>query len=198
LTHKPILYLGVGQGYGDLDKFDHALFLDSILKDRVYEKAKEGLKIQESLPSNRSRIESFSDIANIDSQTDIVRNEITSKDIDKFVTEKETLGKSTPLEPEPSNIVSQKKLIPNELNDGQKNPKGPISEETSEAKSKKGSFFNKLFKDKKDENYADNSQQHLHVDIRTKKDKNKKDTNGENEGKDVVYLTDDDINDLLK
>lgn len=38
LTHKPILYLGVGQGYGDLAEFDYDAFLDSIFKDKSYEK----------------------------------------------------------------------------------------------------------------------------------------------------------------
>lgn len=197
LTHKPILYLGVGQGYGDLDKFDLDKFLDSIFKDRVYEKARNGLESQGSLRSDSSKIESFSE-GNIDSQTGIVRNGIISKDVDKFVTEKATLSTSTELEPEPSNIVSQKELTPNQLYVGQKNTKGKLTEETTETKLKKGSLFNKIFKDKKDENDTDNSKQHLQADIRTKKDKNKKETDGKNGSEEVVYLTDDDINDMLK
>lgn len=45
LTHKPILYLGIGQGYGDLEEFDHDRFLDSIFKDRVYEKTSKDLTL---------------------------------------------------------------------------------------------------------------------------------------------------------
>ena len=45
MTHKPILYLGIGQGYGDLEEFDHDRFLDSIFKDRVYEKTSKDLTL---------------------------------------------------------------------------------------------------------------------------------------------------------
>jgi fused signal recognition particle receptor len=33
LTGKPIIYVGVGQGYGDLQRFDAAWFADKILGD---------------------------------------------------------------------------------------------------------------------------------------------------------------------
>lgn len=37
ITGKPIVYLGVGQGYGDLKPFDARSFVDSILGDRIEE-----------------------------------------------------------------------------------------------------------------------------------------------------------------
>ena len=70
------------------------------------------------------------------------------------------------------------------------------NEETSESKSKKRSFLNKFSRDRKNEDAIIDGKSPSNKDIKTKKDKSKKGTENEKEG--VVYLTDDDINDLIK
>src|SRR6185369_14243932 len=64
LTRKPILYLGMGQGYGDLEEFDYDAFLDSIFKDRPYEKTCDNLK---EINGNIVEQESLSDVPKIES-----------------------------------------------------------------------------------------------------------------------------------
>ena len=59
LTRKPILYLGVGQGYDDLTEFDYDAFLDSIFKDRSYDKSGDNLK---ELKDDTFEQETFNDV----------------------------------------------------------------------------------------------------------------------------------------
>jgi len=199
LTHKPILYLGVGQGYGDLAEFDHDKFLDSIFKDRVYEKTSEDLESEVTSLADTSTVEPLSEIPNIDSQTDMVRHESTRND--KLIKTEQPVSTSPIVEPEPKDIGTEKQLIPCQLNDDQENVKVQTTDESSEAKSKKGSFFDKFLRDKKDENALIDGKSLSNkdeADVKTKKDKKKKETQSENEKEEVVYLTDDDINDLIK
>jgi fused signal recognition particle receptor len=202
LTLKPILYLGVGQGYGDLDEFDHNKFLDSIFKDRVYEKTSDNLESQVSSISDTNIGEPLSEKPNIDSEPDMIRHESTSSEIDNLIKTDKPLSRSPTAEPEPKDISKQNQLIPNQLNDDQENVKVQTSIETSEPKSKKGSFLNKFLRDKKNEKafIDDKSLSNNEKDIKIKKDKKKKDTQSEykDEKEEVVYLTDDDINDLIK
>lgn len=93
LTHKPILYLGVGQGYGDLAEFDHNKFLDSIFKDRVYDKTSDDLKSKETSLSDTKLKKPVTEIASVDSQADIKPKNI-SNDVDKLKTNNESV--STP------------------------------------------------------------------------------------------------------
>jgi fused signal recognition particle receptor len=200
LTHKPILYLGVGQGYGDLDEFDHDKFLDSIFKDRVYEKTSEYLESKVTSLADTSRVEPLSKIPNIDSQTDKVKLESTSNEANKLIKKEEPVSTSPTLPPEPKDREHQELSIPDKFSAEQENKKVQTSEETSETKSKKGSFFDKFFSDKKEEFATDHDNGTSNKDIKTKKDKKKKETRSENENEkeEVVYLTDDDINDLIK
>ncbi|HET8847453.1 MAG TPA: hypothetical protein VFM20_01580, partial [Nitrososphaeraceae archaeon] len=70
----------------------------------------------------------------------------------------------------------------------------------------KGGLFKKIFKDDKNKKDTDDSKQSILDKLDTKKEMNKKEKNKnkskpekENEKDDeVVYLTDDDINDLIK
>jgi fused signal recognition particle receptor len=197
LTHKPILYLGVGQGYGDLSEFDHDKFLDSIFKDRVYEKTSGYLESKVTTLPNTSRVEPLRKIPNIDSQTDKVKLESTSNEANKLIKKEEP---SPTLAPEPKDREHQELLIPDKFSAEQENTNVQTSAETSETKSKKGSFFNKFFSDKKEEFATDHDNGTSNKDIKTKKDKKKKETRSENENEkeEVVYLTDDDINDLIK
>ena len=66
LTRKPILYLGVGQGYDDLTEFDYDAFLDSIFKDRSYEKSSDNLK---ELKDDIFEQQTLNDVPKTESQT---------------------------------------------------------------------------------------------------------------------------------
>jgi fused signal recognition particle receptor len=178
LTHKPILYLGVGQGYEDLAEFDHDKFLDSIFKDKIYEKT-----ISHSDVDNVASLPDNDTATTLDSDTNIVANgnENTSNEYDKILTTDQQTS---------AFLVEPEQLIPSKMNHEQER----IHEETSEAKSKKGSFFNKFFRDKKEDG-TDNVENVSNEEIRPKK-RNKKET--KNKSENVVYLTDDDLDDLVK
>jgi len=197
LTHKPILYLGIGQGYDDLDKFDHERYLNSIFKGRVYEKSTYDEREQHASNADSSRINELTENANIDSPTHMAIDDSTNKDTDKYVVDEEAISTPTAIMSEANDIGNQDQLIAEQLNDDKEHRKGGISKETSETKTKKGSFFNKLFKDGKENDLVDSNTQ-SQADIRTRRDKNKEKTESKNESEEVVYLTDDDINDLLK
>jgi len=87
-------------------------------------------------------------------------------------------------------------LVPDQVYDEQMRKNEETNGETSETKSKKRSFFNKFSKDMKKEDDIIDGKSPSNKDIKTKKDKSKKGT--ENEKEEVVYLTDEDINDLIK
>jgi fused signal recognition particle receptor len=197
LTHKPILYLGIGQGYDDLDKFDHERYLNSIFKGRVYEKSTYDEREQHASNADSSRINELTENANIDSPTHMAIDDSTNKDTDKYVVDEEAISTPTAIMSEANDIGNQDQLIAEQLNDDKEHRKGGISKETSETKTKKGSFFNKLFKDGQENDLVDSNTQ-SQADIRTRRDKNKEKTESKNESEEVVYLTDDDINDLLK
>jgi fused signal recognition particle receptor len=178
LTHKPILYLGVGQGYEDLAEFDHDKFLDSIFKDKIYEKtiSHSDVDTVASLPDNDTA-------TTLDADTNILSNgnENTSNEYDKLLTTDQQTS---------AFLVEPEQLIPSKMNHEQER----IHEETSEAKSKKGSFFNKFFRDKKEDG-TDNVENVSNEEIRPKK-RNKNES--KNKSENVVYLTDDDLDDLIK
>jgi len=195
LTHKPILYLGVGQGYGDLAEFDHNKFLDSIFKDRVYDKTNDNLKSKETSLSDTKLKKPMTEIPTVDSQADI-KPENISKDVDKLKTNNESVSAPPIVELEKKDLDDEVGLVPDQLNDEQMRTNEESNEETSETKSKKRSFFNKFSRDRKNEGTIIDGKSPSNKDIKTKKDKNKKGT--ENEKEEVVYLTDEDINDLIK
>ena len=65
------MYLGIGQGYGDLEEFDHDRFLDSIFKDRVYEKTSKDLTLGRiSSIDDIGKKESVIEIQNMDPQSE--------------------------------------------------------------------------------------------------------------------------------
>ena len=195
LTHKPILYLGVGQGYGDLAEFDHNKFLDSIFKDRVYDKSSEDLKSKETSLSDTTLVNSVTEIPNVDSQANI-KPESTSKGVDKFKTNNESISTSSTVELERKDLDNERRLVPDQLYDEQRSTNEENNEERSETKSKKRSFFNKFSSDMKNGDAIIDGKSPSNKDIKTKKDKSKKGT--EKEKEEVVYLTDEDINDLIK
>ena len=195
LTHKPILYLGVGQGYGDLAEFDHNKFLDSIFKDRVYDKTSDDLKSKETSLSDTKLKKPVTEIAIVDSQADI-KPENISKDVDKLKTNNESVSTPTLVELEKKDLDNEAGLVHDQLNDEQIRTNEETNEENSETKSKKRSFFNKFSRDRKNEDAIIDGKSPSNKDIKTKKDKSKKGSKTEKE--EVVYLTDEDINDLIK
>jgi fused signal recognition particle receptor len=195
LTHKPILYLGVGQGYGDLAEFDHNKFLDSIFKDRVYDKSSEDLKSKETSLSDTTLVNSVTEIPNVDSLANI-KPESTSKGVDKFKTNNESISTPSTVELERKDLDNEIRLVPDQLYDEQKSTNEENNEERRETKSKKRSFFNKFSSDMKNGDAIIDGKSPSNKDIKTKKDKSKKGT--EKEKEEVVYLTDEDINDLIK
>jgi fused signal recognition particle receptor len=195
LTHKPILYLGVGQGYGDLAEFDHNKFLDSIFKDRVYDKTSDDLKSKEKSLSDTKLKKPVTEIASVDSQADIKPKNI-SNDVDKLKTNNESVSTPPIVELEKKDLDNEVGLVPDQLNDEQMRTNDETNEENSETKSKKRSFFNKFSRDRKNEDAIIDGKSPSNKDIKTKKDKSKKGSKTEKE--EVVYLTDEDINDLIK
>lgn len=195
LTHKPILYLGVGQGYGDLAEFDHNKFLDSIFKDRVYDKTIDDLKSKETSLSDTKLIKPVTEIPNVDSQADI-KPENISKDVNKLKTNNESVSAPPIVELEKKYLDNEVGLVPDQLNDEQMRTNDETNEENSETKSKKRSFLNKFSRDRKNEDAIIDGKSPSNKDIKTKKDKSKK--GSETEKEEVVYLTDEDINDLIK
>jgi fused signal recognition particle receptor len=209
LTHKPILYLGVGQGYDDLAEFDYDAFLDSIFKDRSYEKSGENLK---ELKDDIFEQETFNDVPKTESQTDKSTLETLIPDTKKSVESDKLLASSTiaattnPIENDKefgrSEFTNVGKEEPNTSNKKDK-IEDQLVKQKNEIKAKKGSFL-RFFKEKDDKQQEDQDninkvKQNEDEDIKRKKDKetSKKVTESKSEDE-VVYLTDDDIDDLIK
>ena len=209
LTRKPILYLGVGQGYDDLTEFDYDAFLDSIFKDRSYEKSSDNLK---ELKDNIFEQETLNDVPKTESQTNKSTLETLIPDTNKTVESDKLLPSSTiaattnPTENDKeygrSEFTKVGKVKPNTSNN-KDNIDDQLVKQENEIKAKKGSFL-RFFKEKDDKQDEDQDninkdKQNEDEDIKRKKDKetSKKVTENKNEDE-VVYLTDDDIDDLIK
>ena len=209
LTHKPILYLGVGQGYDDLAEFDYDAFLDSIFKDRSYEKSGDNLK---ELKDDTFEQETFNDVRKTESQTDKSTLETLIPDTKKSVESDKLLASSTiaattnPIEIDKefgrSEITNVGKEEPNTSNKKDKID-DQLVKQKNEIKAKKGSFL-RFFKEKDDKQQEDQDninkvKQNEDEDIIRKKDKETSKKVAESKSEDeVVYLTDDDIDDLIK
>ena len=209
LTRKPILYLGVGQGYDDLTEFDYDAFLDSIFKDRSYEKSSDNLK---ELKDDIFEQETLNDVPKTESQTNKSTLETLIPDTNKTVESDKLLPSSTiaattnPTENDKefgrSEFTNVGKEEPNTSNNKDKID-DQLVKQKNEIKAKKGSFL-RFFKEKDDKQDEDQDninkvKQNEDEDIKRKKDKetSKKVTESKNEDE-VVYLTDDDIDDLIK
>ena len=209
LTHKPILYLGVGQGYDDLAEFDYDAFLDSIFKDRSYEKSGDNLK---ELRDDIFEQETYNDVPKTESQTDESTLETLIPDTKKSVESDKLLASSTiaattnPIEIDKefgrSEITNVGKEDPNISNKKDKIDDRLVKQK-NEIKAKKGSFL-RFFKEIDDKQQEDQDninkvKQNEDKDIKRKKDKETSKKVAERKSEDeVVYLTDDDIDDLIK
>jgi hypothetical protein len=110
------------------------------------------------------------------------------------------------------------KVAPNKFADNQKSGDGRLNSvmeekmvsktEINEPKPKGGMFFKNIFKDNTDKKDTDNGKDSKADKIETRKEMNKKgskskiktkpEKENDAENDEVVYLTDDDINDLIK
>jgi hypothetical protein len=135
------------------------------------------------------------EIPNVDSQADI-KPETISKDVNKSKTNDESVSTPPIVVLEKKNLDNEVGLVPAQLNDEQMRTNDETNEETRETKSKKRSLFNKFSRDRKNEDAIIDGKSPSNKDIKTKKDKSKK--GSETEKEEVVYLTDEDINDLIK
>jgi len=208
LTRKPILYLGVGQGYGDLAEFDYDAFLDSIFKDKSYEKTSGDLK---ELKDDIFEQETLNDAPKTESQTDRSTLETLIPDTNKTV-ESDKLLPSSAITATTNPIENDQEFSRSEFtNVGKEKPnvgntkdkiEDQLLKQKNEIKTKKGSFL-RFFKEKDDKQEdQDNSnkvKQNEDENIKRKKDKETSKKVAESKNEDEgVYLTDDDIDDLIK
>ena len=223
LTHKPILYLGIGQGYGDLEEFDHERFLDSIFKNKIYDKA-EKIEAPGDVLSvdNVDKDEPAIDVQKITSQlnrsqVDTSKLESSTSEADEIlekVEEEEKLAVPQTIEVAPAKIDDNEKFTEgrNHVIEQKIESKIESVTEITEPKPKGGSFFKKIFRDNKDKKDSDDGKDNRNDKNETKKETSKKEIKNKDKGKsksesergseadnaEVVYLTDDDINDLIK
>jgi fused signal recognition particle receptor len=221
LTNKPILYLGIGQGYGDLEEFDYDRFLDSIFKDKVYDKVE---KIQapgdmlgvDNVPNDEPK----TDTPNLTHQLDPPHLDASElelpSDTDKIVEKMDEEKKLSA--PQTKQVESAHRNDDEKFVDGRKNvteEKMKSVTEITDLKPKGGSFFKKIFKDNKDnkdktdsndgkDNRNDNTEARKEPNKKENKNKDKitsepeSDRQSRADNDEVVYLTDDDIDDLIK
>ncbi|MDW0178983.1 MAG: signal recognition particle-docking protein FtsY, partial [Nitrososphaeraceae archaeon] len=160
LTRKPILYLGVGQGYDDLTEFDYDAFLDSIFKDTSYEKSSDNL---EELKDDIFEQETLNDVPKTESQTNKSTLETLIPDTNKTVESDKLLPSSTiaattnPVQNDKefgrSEFTNVGKEEPNTSNDKDKIEEQSVKQK-NEIKAKKGSFL-RFFKEKDDKQDED-------------------------------------------
>ncbi|HSA73061.1 MAG TPA: signal recognition particle-docking protein FtsY [Nitrososphaeraceae archaeon] len=209
ITRKPILYLGIGQGYDDLAEFDYDAFLDSIFKDRSFEKTNDNVK--ESKDDIFAQ-ETLSYLPKTESQTDKDKIETVVPVTDKAVESDKLVAPST-IAATTNPVESDKDFSRSEFTNVEKkmshtsnsNPKieDKLVVQKKEIKVKKGSFL-RFFKEKddkqdEDQNDANKFKQNEDDDIKIKRDKETSKKIAESKSEDeVVYLTDDDIDDLNK
>jgi fused signal recognition particle receptor len=121
LTHKPILYLGIGQGYGDLEEFDHDIFLDSIFKDKVYDKTDKILTpTGVTSADNISKDEPVIEIPNVNSPSENSKLESPSSNPEK-IAEMEEIKKLSTV-PQTLEVAPNKIDCNQNLDDGRLNP----------------------------------------------------------------------------
>jgi fused signal recognition particle receptor len=220
LTRKPILYLGVGQGYGDLNEFDYDAFLDSIFKDRPYEKTNDNHK---ELNGTIIEQECLSTVPNTESQTDKNALESVITDSNRHV-ESDRLSAPAEINETASHIENDKNSLDENTtvettsvgdekssnvgkgnSNTNSNNKEMFKEQSvkheNQIKAKKGSFM-RFFKDagEKQEKADDSDKVKQKEDENIKRKKEKESSKKVSEDKtedEVVYLTDDDIDDLI-
>ena len=216
ITSKPIVYLGVGQGYDDIVPFDSDKFLESIFDDvsmiditstRVpdieTQKPTTVSAIDAYTTTTKEELESTTPIPSISTIPTAANNQESSMSTIVPKIEKEEEEELMQLEKQPTQPPLMQK-IPTRIESQQ-----PIKRELEEGKkrSRFGGFFRRKNKEKKGGREEEIEETKLQKSVRVEKQTEDKESKKQKEGSkdantqekdNVVYLSDEEIDDLLK
>jgi fused signal recognition particle receptor len=216
ITSKPIVYLGVGQGYDDIVPFDSDKFLESIFDDvsmtditstRVpdieTQKPTTVSAIGAYTTTAKEELESTTPIPSLSTIPTAANNQESSTSTIVPKIEKEEEEEIMPLEKQPTQPPLMQK-IPTRIESQQ-----PIKRELEEGKkrSRFGGFFRRKNKEKKGGREEEIEETKLQKSVRVEKQTEDKESKKQKEGSkdahtqekdNVVYLSDEEIDDLLK
>lgn len=217
ITSKPIVYLGVGQGYDDIVPFDSDKFLESIFDDVSMIDITSSTRIPDIetqkpttvgangayTTTTKEELESTTPIPSISTIPTAANNQESS--ISNIVPkrEKEEEEELMQLEKQPTQPPLMQK-IPTRIESQQ-----PIKRELEEGKkrSRFGGFFRRKNKEKKGGREEEIEETKLQKSVRVEKQTEDKESKKQKEGSkdantqekdNVVYLSDEEIDDLLK
>jgi fused signal recognition particle receptor len=218
ITSRPIVYIGIGQGYDDIIPFDSNKFISSLFESRV----QTGVSIEETL-SIQNTPESIPQLAGSDNIQTITEEEkdviLLSKGsaeqlgaIDKHglheEAEEEEKRQIKELEPKPilhqpkTPQVKEEQPKENKRRFGffgkKRTEEDRDKKESNKKKEEKHDLEEKLVEDEKDEETEKVKQDQRQIgdhESNLQEDNDTKQKEGEEK---VVYLTDEDIEDLLK
>lgn len=221
ITSKPIVYLGVGQGYDDIVPFDSDKFLESIFDDvSMIDITSTIPKIRETeiekpntasavgtlgayTTTTKEELESTTPIPSISTIPTAANNQESSMSTIVPKIEKEEEEELMQLEKQPTQPPLMQK-IPTRIESQQ-----PIKRELEEGKkrSRFGGFFRRKNKEKKGGREEEIEETKLQKSVRVEKQTEDKESKKQKEGSkdahtqekdNVVYLSDEEIDDLLK
>ncbi|MGD1837668.1 MAG: signal recognition particle-docking protein FtsY [Nitrososphaeraceae archaeon] len=217
LTSKPIIFLGVGQGYDDIITFDLNKFVESIFNSSISLIDKKNYvvpnKIESILEKDTTLVHDKNEITN---NLDNLENTVLEHEkIPTYTGDESKQETKSIVEKEYHNKEEDYLKNKNNLDIIKDNQEVKLSSETpnklennSSENNKKKSFFSSLFgkRGKKKKEMSDNEDDKLtNKDNQTEKslDSISNDDNNSNNKKqknknDVVYLSDEDIDELLK
>ncbi|HZI69548.1 MAG TPA: signal recognition particle-docking protein FtsY [Nitrososphaeraceae archaeon] len=216
ITSKPIVYLGVGQGYDDIVPFDSDKFLESIFDDvsMIDITSTRVPDIETQKPTTvgangayttttKEELESTTPIPSISTIPTAANNQESSISTIVPKIEKEEEEELMQLEKQPTQPSLMQK-IPTRIESQQ-----PIKRELEEGKkrSRFGGFFRRKNKEKKGGREEEIEETKLQKSVRVEKQTEDKESKKQKEGSkdantqekdNVVYLSDEEIDDLLK
>lgn len=216
ITSKPIVYLGVGQGYDDIVPFDSDKFLESIFDDvsMIDITSTRVPDIETQKPTTvgangayttttKEELESTTPIPSISTIPTAANNQESSMSTIVPKIEKEEEEELMQLEKQPTQPPLMQK-IPTRIESQQ-----PIKRELEEGKkrSRFGGFFRRKNKEKKGGREEEIEETKLQKSVRVEKQTEDKESKKQKEGSkdantqekdNVVYLSDEEIDDLLK
>lgn len=217
ITSKPIVYLGVGQGYDDIVPFDSDKFLESIFDDVSMIDITSSTRIPDIetqkpttvgangayTTTTKEELESTTPIPSISTIPTAANNQESSISTIVPKIEKEEEEELMQLEKQPTQPPLMQK-IPTRIESQQ-----PIKRELEEGKkrSRFGGFFRRKNKEKKGGREEEIEETKLQKSVRVEKQTEDKESKKQKEGSkdantqekdNVVYLSDEEIDDLLK
>jgi fused signal recognition particle receptor len=188
LTKKPILFLGIGQGYDDLVEFDSEKFLKSMLETGNDNNDKYLLAKDNKITFNQASIEK-----------DDLKKEPNPEQSASMKYNHQATGDNKTEIPAPLSIIEHQELIPN--SESEKLDNGTLCVENELAsykeKSSKKKILGRLFsKEKNNETSVGNVRERKSNQVE-RVDNNKDRIEPASTDK-VVYLSDDDIDDIVE